>query len=396
MKKPAANNASGASAAKKTSNNASNKSPANNSGPSWLFGTVASSTTTASTPTRKPWQQAASKSEPKPWQSKSNNSSTKPKPWQSSGAKSAPGNSNVNKFKAASAKKNEATKPSPAKTFPASTKKVTFASKPAESTPKEEQASFGLGTILGWWNGESNSDKENQPTQSTSNNVTTKPYAAPKRTRFSFGRSSVSKSAKPAQPARKTPEKQAVKAPKKRFSVRRGSKKTKAAANKPQAKKDIKSRFSFKRGGSFSKPKLQKQTSASDRAALWDKKIQERNAAQKSNPFSGAYDGTSALTKGDDGYGVPVAGSKSHERMEAGKKWVEAEVARLLEVIKKEGKMVGQNYEITFGDLFTAYEQISNSLVGILFRAKKRKAIHFDHEGLFLQGKDDHVIIRTL
>ena len=50
---------------------------------------------------------------------------------------------------------------------------------------------------------------------------------------------------------------------------------------------------------------------------------------------------------------------------------------------------------VKFGPLFYLYQDISDTLVGILMRAKKYKRISYPGDMLF-QGKDDEVIIRLI
>lgn len=47
---------------------------------------------------------------------------------------------------------------------------------------------------------------------------------------------------------------------------------------------------------------------------------------------------------------------------------------------------------ITFGELFRLYEDISDTLVGIMMRAKKRKKITYEGDMLF-QGCHDNVLV---
>ena len=49
---------------------------------------------------------------------------------------------------------------------------------------------------------------------------------------------------------------------------------------------------------------------------------------------------------------------------------------------------------ITFGVLFDTYADISDTLVGILMRARKRKKVSYDGDGMLFQGVHDHVVIR--
>ena len=104
-----------------------------------------------------------------------------------------------------------------------------------------------------------------------------------------------------------------------------------------------------------------------------------------------------AVPKGDD-YGKPKAGSKTEARAQAAKKWVDKEIDKLVEVITKLGapdeERNGQ-ITITFGPLFIAYQDISDTLVGILMRSKKRKRIFYEGDMLF-QGQHNHVKISIL
>ena len=124
--------------------------------------------------------------------------------------------------------------------------------------------------------------------------------------------------------------------------------------------------------------------------------VEEQN---KSNPFSKSYAGSAAKTlkKGDAGYGTAVAGSKTEERARAAQEWVEKEILKLIDVIKQQGQTDEATGEvsITFGVLFAAYADISDTLVGILMRARKRKQLAFTADMLF-QGVHDHVAIRLL
>jgi len=88
--------------------------------------------------------------------------------------------------------------------------------------------------------------------------------------------------------------------------------------------------------------------------------------------------------------------SLSEERAQNASRWVEKEVDKLILVIKAIGlKGPDGKHQVTFGTLFIAYQDISDTLVGILMRAKKRKLIEYPGE-MLLQTKDDHVIISLL
>ena len=56
--------------------------------------------------------------------------------------------------------------------------------------------------------------------------------------------------------------------------------------------------------------------------------------------------------------------------------------------------MTGQA-TITFGELFDMYADVSDTLVGILLRARRRKRLVFEGDMLF-QGQSDKVVITVL
>ena len=75
--------------------------------------------------------------------------------------------------------------------------------------------------------------------------------------------------------------------------------------------------------------------------------------------------------------------------------WVEKEIDKLIKEIEQVGKKSGNEIQITFGELFHHYQDVSDTLVGILQRAKKRGILRYEGEGgnLLLQGKHDKVVI---
>ncbi|KAJ1457672.1 costars-domain-containing protein, partial [Pelagophyceae sp. CCMP2097] len=92
-------------------------------------------------------------------------------------------------------------------------------------------------------------------------------------------------------------------------------------------------------------------------------------------------------------YGKPPPGSATEERWAKGKQWVEEQIAQMLQVIRDMGNLEADGtVTVLFGKLFYTYADISDSLVGILMRAKKRKLLYYDGDMLF-QSKDDHVVI---
>ena len=87
--------------------------------------------------------------------------------------------------------------------------------------------------------------------------------------------------------------------------------------------------------------------------------------------------------------------NKSEHRAAAAVQWVEKEIDKLIVEIQGIGRKNGNQVEITFGELFTHYQDVSDTLVGILQRAKKRSIVKYEGTGgdLLLQRKHDNVVI---
>ena len=65
-------------------------------------------------------------------------------------------------------------------------------------------------------------------------------------------------------------------------------------------------------------------------------------------------------------------------------------------MIAEHGELNGdKKVFITFGKLFEVYADISDTLVGILMRARKRKRLTYDGDMLF-QGAHDNVVITIM
>lgn len=71
-------------------------------------------------------------------------------------------------------------------------------------------------------------------------------------------------------------------------------------------------------------------------------------------------------------------GTATAERAAKAADWVTQEINKLLGVIQSIGSVnaTGQTY-VCFGPLFYKYTDISDTLVGIMMRAKKRKLINY-------------------
>ena len=89
-------------------------------------------------------------------------------------------------------------------------------------------------------------------------------------------------------------------------------------------------------------------------------------------------------------------GSKSEARARNAKAWVEKEIGKLVEVVMSIGARGDDGHiVVTFGVLFDAYVDISDTLVGLLMRAKKRGILFYKGDMLF-QGMHNHVEIKLL
>ena len=134
--------------------------------------------------------------------------------------------------------------------------------------------------------------------------------------------------------------------------------------------------------------------------ALWQKKADSHKQTQSKNPFreGGAKETAGAAPKpGDSTYGKPgtcnivitftdiyllisfsVEGTLTAERAAKAADWVTQEINKLISVIERIGSVNGDGKTfVCFGPLFYAYQDISDTLVGIMMRAKKRKLISY-------------------
>lgn len=138
----------------------------------------------------------------------------------------------------------------------------------------------------------------------------------------------------------------------------------------------------------------------SERIKLLQKKIlyEDNSDESKENNSFEPPQKASRLKRGDIGYGTAKDGSKSAARVSEANSWVNCEIDKLMEIIQRNATKIdsksGFRY-ITFGALFNMYVDLSNSLVGTLLRARKRKLIAYEGEILY-QGKDDSVRITIL
>ena len=116
-------------------------------------------------------------------------------------------------------------------------------------------------------------------------------------------------------------------------------------------------------------------------------------AKKKSNVFSEDYAGPNVKV-GMAGYGKAPKGSESAARAKKGKKWVKTQVKQLCQIIADMGTAHPKNgrIRVQFGPLFIAYQDISDTLVGMLQRSKKWGLIKYKGEMLW-QGRDNDVWI---
>lgn len=130
-------------------------------------------------------------------------------------------------------------------------------------------------------------------------------------------------------------------------------------------------------------------------ASMWDSKAAQADDESKNNVFSAHYDPNAAkkLKPGDKGYGSAPEGSESAVRAQRANDWVKVQVKQLIDVIGDIGTTgPGGLKQTNFGTLFVRYETISDTVVGILQRAKKYGVVTFEGEMLF-QGQSNGVII---
>ncbi|KAK6181140.1 hypothetical protein SNE40_009066 [Patella caerulea] len=132
--------------------------------------------------------------------------------------------------------------------------------------------------------------------------------------------------------------------------------------------------------------------------SIWKQKETDHREKQLMNPFS-EWEGAShrpKMDKNDPEYGTPVPGSLTEIRGKQANNHVFGEIRELCHAIDALGeKGEDDKMRIPFGRLFQAYEKVSNKLVGILMRARKRDCVTFEGEMLY-QGRDEAVMITLL
>ncbi|VDM52592.1 unnamed protein product [Angiostrongylus costaricensis] len=95
-------------------------------------------------------------------------------------------------------------------------------------------------------------------------------------------------------------------------------------------------------------------------------------------------------------YGRPKPGTLTEMRAKKASKHIAKEMLHLCQVIREYGCLSKDGrVTITFGKLFTVYENISDKVVGMLLCARKHRMVCFEGEMLF-QRRDDDVLITLL
>jgi len=148
----------------------------------------------------------------------------------------------------------------------------------------------------------------------------------------------------------------------------------------------------------LTRPEVNTGSNVQDRRNIWNQRINGYKESQASNVFSSSYDKSHEHVprKGDADYGTAVHGSATEQRAKEAAAWVDKEIDKLLSVIKEIGQTDSNGVTtVRFGDLFIKYQDISDTLVGIIRRARKRKLLTYKGDMLF-QGASDNVIITLL
>lgn len=128
----------------------------------------------------------------------------------------------------------------------------------------------------------------------------------------------------------------------------------------------------------------------------WKNFCDKHQEMMANNVFHDDYKGPGDMTKeGNANWGVPTG--KTLERGMKAHAHIENEIQYLLDMIMSMASFCPKEKKayVTFKQIFDRYVRISDKVVGILMRAKKRKLVTFESEMLW-QGRDDHVKIYVL
>uniref|UniRef100_A0A914MSD5 Costars domain-containing protein n=1 Tax=Meloidogyne incognita TaxID=6306 RepID=A0A914MSD5_MELIC len=110
---------------------------------------------------------------------------------------------------------------------------------------------------------------------------------------------------------------------------------------------------------------------------------------------SKVYAGTQKFDKNSSDYGRPLVGTKSQARGVRAGNSIMQEVIFLCEIIERNATGIPPNCSIKFGQLFYIYNHYSQSLVGMLIRARKYGLVDFEGEMLY-QKQDDNKEVKLL
>lgn len=130
----------------------------------------------------------------------------------------------------------------------------------------------------------------------------------------------------------------------------------------------------------ISSASIHEETGVSKLKDLWQRKAESHLKDQERNPFHGGMTVSRLKVprRGDPEYGRPPAGSLSAQRAARADDWVTNEIESLVSIMRTMGTLNADGHiSVPFGKLFDRYADISNTLAGILMRAKKRHRISY-------------------
>lgn len=132
-----------------------------------------------------------------------------------------------------------------------------------------------------------------------------------------------------------------------------------------------------------------------NRAAMWQKLEDDHFEKMIINPDK-EWKGPAirvVLDKNHPEYGRPPKGSKTEKRGIKAHKHIVKEIKELCQIIAENGdKQPDGTVTINFRKLFHTYVAISDKVVGILIRARKRGLLHFNGEMLYQRQDEEEII----
>ncbi|KAF7637370.1 Costars domain-containing protein [Meloidogyne graminicola] len=127
----------------------------------------------------------------------------------------------------------------------------------------------------------------------------------------------------------------------------------------------------------------------------FNKEAQKSEQETKLEFGSKGFVGNQKFDKKSSDYGRPIVGTKSQARGVRAGSSIMQEVIFLCEIIEKNANGIPPNCSIKFGQLFYIYNNYSQSLVGMLIRARKYGLVDFEGEMLY-QRQDDNKEVKLL